>query len=75
MANLVAGRKIVPELLQGEANPGRIAALGLKLLTSPERLQGIRAELERVKAKLGTPGASTRAAQEVLKVLGQEARS
>lgn len=69
MANLVAGKKVVPELLQGEANPGRIAALALELLASPERLRGIRAELEGVKAKLGAPGASTRAAHEVLRVL------
>lgn len=71
MANLVAGRQIVPELIQHEAGPERIASLALELLASPERLQKIRAELGEVRAKLGDPGAIERAAQEVLKLLGK----
>ena len=69
MANLVAGRRIVPELIQHEASPSRIASLALELLASPERLQRIRAELGEVRVKLGDPGAAERAAHEVLKIL------
>lgn len=71
MANLVAGKRIVPELIQHEASPSRIASLALELLASPERLQRIRAELGEVKARLGDPGAIERAAHEVLKLLGE----
>ena len=69
LVNLVAGRKVVPELLQHEASPARIASLALELLNSPGRLRSMRQELSQVRAALGAPGAVSRAAKEVLKVL------
>jgi lipid-A-disaccharide synthase len=68
MANLVAGRTIVPELIQDDFTPDRVARETLRYLTDPAHAARTRAELARVRAKLGTPGASGRAADAVLRV-------
>ena len=39
------------------------------MLTSPDRVQAMKAELARVAAELGPPGASARAAEEILAAL------
>lgn len=69
MINLVAGRRVVPELLQRDFTPAKVAEMALGLLRNPEALRTIRQELERVQGRLGTEGASLRAAQEVLKTV------
>lgn len=69
LVNLVAGRKVVPELLQYQASPARIASVALSFLNSPDLLRSIRQELSRVRTALGTPGAIQRAAKEILQVL------
>ena len=69
LANLVAGKKIVPELIQYQANSGKIASLAEKILQSPENQKNMRQELLRVKEKLGEPGSSKRAACVVLEML------
>lgn len=69
LPNIVAGRRVVPELLQGEANGKRLAEEALKILLQPrERTQRV-AELAQVRARLGTPGAIARAAEAVLEQL------
>jgi lipid-A-disaccharide synthase len=75
MVNLVAGGRVVPELLQWDFTPERVAQSALELLHSPEALGVIRGKLEDVRERLGEEGASLRAAQEVLKTLHEvEAR-
>jgi lipid-A-disaccharide synthase len=66
MANLVAGRQVVPELVQDAFTPDAVATHALALLEDPSRGDAMRAELRAVKAKLGTPGASRRAAEAVV---------
>ena len=68
MANLVAGRPVVPELIQDDFVPARVAAEAVKLLTDPVLAARMRADLGEVRARLGAPGASTRAARAVLEV-------
>jgi len=68
MANLVAGRTVVPELEQDEFTPEAVAREALGLLENPERAATMRSELREVRAKLGEPGASRRAAEAVLAV-------
>lgn len=68
MVNLVAGRKVVPELIQDDFTPERVAAEALRVLTDPAHAARVRAELRDVKARLGGLGASRRAAQAVLDV-------
>ncbi len=68
MANLVAGRTVVPELIQDRFTPRAVAEEALKVLTDPARAKYLRAELREVRDKLGHPGASRRAARAVLAV-------
>lgn len=68
MPNLVAGTRIVPELIQSDFTPERTAAEALKFLTDRELYDSTRQALTRVKQQLGEPGASARAAQAVLDV-------
>jgi lipid-A-disaccharide synthase len=71
MANLVAGHRVVPELIQDDFTPERVAAEALDMLTSPSRAASIRHDLQEVRRRLGTPGASDRAARAVLDVAAQ----
>ncbi|WP_434133674.1 lipid-A-disaccharide synthase [Sporomusa sphaeroides] len=68
LPNIVAGRRIVPELLQGEANPGAIAAETLVLLTDQTVREKVMADLAEVKEKLGQTGAVHRVAEVILEV-------
>jgi lipid-A-disaccharide synthase len=68
MVNLIAGRRIVPELIQDDCTADNIAAETLSLLTNQERAEETRRGLAEVRAKLGGPGASGRAADVVLEV-------
>jgi lipid-A-disaccharide synthase len=66
LVNVVAGKKIAPEFLQFDARPERIAKTALDLLSDKEKMNTMRKELKEVRAKLGTPGASERAASIIL---------
>ncbi len=68
MANLIAGRRIVPELIQDDCTPERVAGEALALLNDRARADQMRRDLGEVREKLGAPGASERAAAAVLKV-------
>lgn len=68
MVNLVAGRRVVPELVQEAFTPEATAAEAIALLTDPDRAAAMRRALADVRAKLGAPGASGRAAAAVLAV-------
>ena len=68
MPNLVAGTRIVPELIQSDFTAERTAAETLKFLTDRDLYERTRQALIRVRAQLGEPGASARAAEAVLEV-------
>jgi lipid-A-disaccharide synthase len=68
MANLVAGRRIVPELIQGDFTPARVADETVAFLTDRELHARTREALRRVRETLGEPGATARAAAAVLEV-------
>ena len=63
LVNIMAGRRIVPELLQKEVTPERIAAEIKKMLHDREYYDRIKKDLHEVKLKLGPPGASERVAK------------
>jgi lipid-A-disaccharide synthase len=69
MANIIAGRKIVPEFIQHEAEAGKIAQAAIEWLLSPSKLAQVKEELNKVKGKLGTAGASQRAARIILETI------
>lgn len=69
MANLIAGRAVVPECVQHRASPARIARELVAVLRSPERRAAMQEALRKVKAELGPPGSVDRAAKAVLEEL------
>jgi len=69
MANIIAGKTVVPELIQGDANPARMAKELLAILTDEERKRQIRKDLSGIREKLGNPGAAKRAAQSALEII------
>jgi lipid-A-disaccharide synthase len=73
LVNLVLGRKVVPELIQAEANPERIAAEAARLLTDAGERDRMRQGLAEVRGRLGAGGASRRAAAEVASLMGEAA--
>lgn len=69
LVNLVLGRAAVPELLQGHANPERIAAEAERVLLEDDVRAEMRRALAGLRDRLGEGGASGRAAREVAEVL------
>jgi lipid-A-disaccharide synthase len=65
MVNLVAGRKIVPEVIQGDFSAANVAREVLPLFTDQARIARMRDDVAEVRAKFGAPGASERAARAV----------
>jgi lipid-A-disaccharide synthase len=68
LANLIAGRRIVTELIQDQLSGESLAAELLGLL-DPVRNAAMRSELKSVAEKIGEPGASGRAARAILDFL------
>lgn len=71
MVNLVAGRKIAPELIQDDLTPESVAAHTLRYLTDAAHAEATRDAVREVKTRLGGPGASRRAAEAILEVAGR----
>jgi lipid-A-disaccharide synthase len=73
MVNLIAGRAVVPELIQNDFTSQRLAAEAQELLSASEegknRVEKMRRGLEEVRQILGPPGAVERAADEIAKLL------
>jgi lipid-A-disaccharide synthase len=69
LVNIVAGKRIAPELIQKECTPENIAKAIEALLRDPVYAQQNRDELISMRARLGDAGASTRAAAVVLELL------
>ena len=74
LPNIVAGRRIVPELLQDDVNPEAIAAETVRLLIDGEARRQVLADLEEVHTKLGETGAVNRVAEVILEVAGENRR-
>jgi lipid-A-disaccharide synthase len=71
LVNLIAGKEIVPELIQREASPNRIANLVIKMLSDPSGLKTLVKELLSIRKKLGGPGASERVSDIAFRMLSR----
>ncbi|MGH7319351.1 MAG: lipid-A-disaccharide synthase [Candidatus Rokuibacteriota bacterium] len=67
LPNIIAGHGAVPELIQGQATPARLARTALALLGDETARAHQRALLLEVRARLGQAGAGERAARAVLR--------
>ena len=66
LVNVVAGTKVAPEFIQHRANPSAIAQGALNLWANAAEREAMKSAFQKIRASLGTPGASQRAAQAVL---------
>jgi lipid-A-disaccharide synthase len=69
LVNIVAGKNVAPELLQGDFKGERIAAAALKILDDKTYRQEMVEGLAEVRKKLGTPGAAERVARMALQMI------
>ena len=63
LVNILAGKEIVPEYLQGNAQPEKIASYMEEILGDKEKYQSIKENLKKVRQTLGPEGASAKAAR------------
>lgn len=68
IVNIIAGREVVPELLQYEMTPENIAAKVLELMDDEDKKAAMLDGLKYVRSSLGASGASLRAAEEILRL-------
>jgi len=71
LVNLVAGDTVAPELIQDRVTPEDIVKEVKSILEDPGRQAWIRSRLDEVRRRLGSPGASVRAAEIALSLLGR----
>lgn len=69
MPNLIAERQVVPELVQSDVTPERIANVARQLLDDPQAYSLTQEGLREVRRRLGSGGAATRAAQLIIAML------
>jgi len=72
LVNVVAGERIVPELIQHHATPGRLSDTLLELLRDETLRASMVERLRSLKSRLGPPGAADRAASAILELLDGE---
>jgi len=71
MPNLLAGEMVYPEFIQNDATPENLSRTALELLEDESRRTKIKAQLAKIIASLGKPGAAGRAADAVLRLFSQ----
>ncbi len=69
LANIVAGKKVVPELIQSDATGPKLLSTMKAIYTDEIKIAEIKLQLKRVRELLGQPGASYRAAEAIVRSL------
>ena len=69
LVNIIAGKTVVPELIQNDACGARIAEEALAILNNKARQREMISELETIRARLGEPGAAIKTAKLALDML------
>lgn len=63
LVNLIADEAVVPELLQGDATPGKLARNALEILESPQKLAQMKEQMRQIRQKLSHRVASVAVAE------------
>ncbi len=71
MANIISGEKVVPELIQNDVNENTIYSECKKILTDKILYEEIKRKFNLLKEKLGSAGASARAAKIIYSILNE----
>jgi lipid-A-disaccharide synthase len=71
MVNILLDEMVVPELIQGDANPENIFSTASKILSDDQVYENAKIKLGKVKEKLGGDGASKKAALSILEILNE----
>ena len=66
LVNILAGKEVVPELIQGQMTPDRVSREALGILEDVDRQAMMKQEFKTIRQALGGPGASKRAAEMIL---------
>lgn len=66
LVNILAGKALVKEFIQGQANVANCTQEVQDLFSHPQKLAAMHAELLKLRASLGQPGVATRAAADIL---------
>jgi lipid-A-disaccharide synthase len=69
MVNLIAGRRVVPEIIQADFTSVKVSGEVLRLLRDPQARGELRSGLAQVRERLGPPGAVERAADAIAVLL------
>ena len=69
LVNILAGKKVVEEFIQGEADPIHIKEALVKFITDSKHTDKVKSEMAEAVAQLGEPGCHLRAAKEVISTL------
>jgi lipid-A-disaccharide synthase len=69
LVNLVAGERVVPELIQDEVTPDRLASEALSLLEDEESREKMIVKLKGIRKDLGKGGASEKAARIAIEMM------
>lgn len=72
LVNLIAEKRIVPELVQKEATPEKIFQQAHRILTDQQQYQQTYDDLLRVRDRLGQPGAAQKVAQIAMNLMTSE---
>ncbi len=71
MANIISGENVVPELIQNDVTSDKIYSEVKSILSNDRVYESIKQKLGRIKEKLGTEGASERAARSIYEVMNE----
>lgn len=69
LVNILSGKNLFPEFVQHQAKTEKIVEKAITWLKEPSSLEEIRSELFNLRKKLGQPGVSLRAAEEIIKCI------
>ena len=72
LANLIAGKEVIPELIQKEATPEKMAGVVEKMLSEPSYIKEMMAVFQDIRGRLGGAGASDRVADIVTQMLDSD---